>query len=100
MPGTIEVRSTVFLNAMDSMCACCLASSLLSNWAASIISDMNIDTAMSSIGSLVPDTPTPLSSDASIFFIQSSEEEVDGCSPLPFPIEDSPGDTDVFRPSF
>ena len=44
-----------------------------------IISDIKVVIAMSSIGSFVPDMPTPLSSEERSFFIQSSDETFCSC---------------------
>ena len=72
MWGNNEVSSTFRQPAISEMASFCSSSFLLSMTTASIISEEKALTTISIIGSFVPESPTPLSSEESSFFIQSS----------------------------
>ena len=72
MWGNNVVSSTFLLLAISEIAPFCSSSFLLSITTASIISEEKALTTRFTIGSFVPESPTPLSSEDNSFFIQSS----------------------------
>ena len=72
MPGIRDVRSILCLSIAAEIAAFCSSSLFASICAAKSIRDVKAVIAISTIGSLQPDMPTPLSSEDSSFFIQAS----------------------------
>ena len=76
MPGNSDVRSISRRSIASEMAAFCSSSFLLSICVASNIREVKAVMAISTIGSLHPDSPTPLSSEESSFFIHASGERL------------------------